>query len=280
MPAAKLLIGLVFTSGWACAHSSSFVPQSSELIPGPVVTAEHLPGTLSLDALTPAEVGAIRAEVLQVQRKQGPHPSEGIEGCMAWLYRRSQPGAPWQPFGFVVDKSWMAVKLNGQLRQADHFYYAWPAQDQPAFLGMKSVPTAGPGHGAASITDFTPIQGFADLLSRAEAHEVIDSRVVRDRAEPDTRSLEFLNTASIKVERSRMRCTDLQTHCRRYVFTLDKPTAWSGWSPRVSEPIALAATAPLEIAVEDMCPFSRRGFIQQARNTRVSGAASAVPRRT
>ncbi len=81
MPAAKLLIGLVFTSGWACAHLSSFVPQSSEPIPGPVVTAGQLPETLSLDALTPARV-------LQVQRKQGPHPSEGIDGCMAWLYRR------------------------------------------------------------------------------------------------------------------------------------------------------------------------------------------------
>jgi hypothetical protein len=258
----------------AMATPTSFVPRSPEVIDTPFMRASMLPTTLSIDALTPAEIAQIRLDLYAELQQTKPWPSEGVDGCMAWFYKRGKPTESWQAFAYAVggrSNANGAVKLNGALRPT-RFHYDIPSDSERGFFGMKSKPGPGPGNGSAWISVFHARTSYRDMAQHRAADGALSDRLNIDQAEPEARVLRLLNTSSLRVLDPKMRCTDLKTQCRRYVLALDRPTVWQTIWSREEQPIALAVGAPLEIAIEDMCPFARTAMVEGAINTRIGGA--------
>jgi len=258
----------------AMAAPTSFVARSVESIDTPFMRAAALPATLSLDTLSPAEIAQIRLDLYAELQQSKPRPVQGVDGCMAWFYKRAAPTEAWQAFAYAVggrDDGDGAIKLNGALRPT-RFRYDIPSGSERGFYGTKSKPGPGPGMGSASIAVFHARAGHRDMARHQAADRALSQRLLVDQAEPEARVLRLLGTTSLRVQDPKMRCTDLKTHCRRYVFSLDRPAVWQTiWSGE-EQPIALAAGAALEIAIEDMCPFSHQAMVEGAINTRIGGA--------
>jgi len=265
---------LVWLSVCSAAAPTQFVASGGEPIKTPFVRSSALPATLSLDALTPAEIRQIRLDLYAELQQTAPWPVEGIDGCMAWFYVRASARAPWQAVGFAVDGpsgNNAALKLNGSLRPA-HFHYRIPTDTERGFYGAKSKPGLGPGRGSARIVVFQPRTSYRELAQQRAADQALGDRLDLDRVEPEARSLSLLGTASLRVQEAKMPCTDLKTSCRRYVSALDQTMVWKALVSGEEQVIARAADAPAELAIEDMCPFSRKGMVDDAMNTRIGGA--------
>ena len=267
-------LSLVWLSVCSAAAPTQFVASGGEPIKIPFVRASALPTTLSLDALTPGEIRQIRLDLYAELQQTAPWPVEGIDGCMAWFYVRASALAPWQAVGFAVDGpsgNNAALKLNGSLRSA-RFHYRIPTDTERGFFGAKSKPGLGPGRGSARIVVFQPRASYRELAQERAADQALGDRLDQDRVEPEARSLNLLGTASLRVQEAKMPCTDLKTSCRRYVAVLDQPMVWKALGSAEEQRVAPASGAPAELAIEDMCPFSRKGMVDDAMNTRIGGA--------
>ncbi len=271
-----------------CAVRTEFVPATHEAIPEPFPTIHNLPKALSIDPMTDAEIQLIRQQIFEVIELKTPRRVEGIDGCMQWFFMRHDPKQRWQAFGFAERESGVAMaKLNGAMR-ATVFSYSIasePVRSLLSVLGTLYGPGTKPGGGGMWMQSFAGKTSIRELRATSEADRSRAHDMGMGILGPDARYLTFGRTNVLKVSRPEAACTLLRARCRQYVFPVNGAAEWIGSIMRnpanvdadhFHEPIDMARGLKLEIAIEDMCPFSRDALVESAVNTRVGGAEPGV----
>jgi len=288
--AAWLLAGVAYGAepeAHASASSDSartrFVQASSEPIAAPLPTLQTVPTTLSIDAFTPAEILQIQRDLYDEFAAREEHRAEGIDGCMQWLFMRRGAQQPWQAFGMSMYRNGTGIaKINGALRRARFSYSIAPTASSGLF-GSTYGAGKGPGGGSAMIESFTPRASYrlwrdAETADAQWLHQVSQGELTSQLA-----TLWFGKTAALKIDDQNRACTHLKARCRRYVFPVSPDPYWSMVvKPEPPTPRDQAITAgagyPVEMAIEDMCPFSRQAMVEGPINTRLGGAEPGVRR--
>ena len=116
---------------------------------------------------------------------------------------------------------------------------------------------------------------FATWLSQLDGDNKNWRRNYEGTSEPRQCNLRLAPVSSLRVASPRARCTLLAAECRQYVAAVDNDAQWLppgvGGSPpttQAADPVPLAPDLRTEIAIEDMCPFSRQGMVEGPVNTR------------
>lgn len=239
-----------------------------------------LPPEISIDALSAAEVASVKQGILSYLRQNPPGRAEGIDGCMQWLFLRHGPQERWAAVGYSLPLFKLgAVKINGALRRASLNFGITPiVEDLGWFRGTASFPGTAPGQGGISVTTLADRSDFAQWLAQMKNDGEDAMRYFRGQAPKTHWALRLASVSHLVVEAPKVRCTLMAAQCRRYVSRVDDDAKWqpSGASPEVGslrssvapEPIPLAPGLRTEIAIEDMCPFSRQGLVEGPINTR------------
>lgn len=232
------------------------VDQSSEIIrvPNPLVSA--LPKTISIDAMTAEEVQKVRQNI-----HDGPYglPPDGIGGrprCMAWLFKRASGKTEFLPVGFVTG-TWSGVlKINGLLRPS----YVFAGTDNSANI---------------SVGSFQSTQTYAERMKFEDRKSSVDTS--NSRAQEATLEIRL---HGFKVDVSKMRCSLLETQCRRYTSGLRSLKWLYDATPKriykEEKQIRVETSSPIEIAVEDMCPYKHEGVVEQPWKSRLWGEELGV----
>jgi hypothetical protein len=239
---------------------------------------KELPRELSIDALSPTEIAKIKQGILTYLKEHRPERADGIEGCMQWVFLRHSKKEPWAAVGYSLPSHRAgAVKINGTLRPASINYGIAP-DIRPArgwFRGATSVPGTRPGGGAIFVRSFADRSDFAVLLSQLDSDNKNWLRNHEGTSEPRQWNLRLAPVSGLRVASPRARCTLLAAECRQYTSAVDNDAQWLppgvGGSPPTNQaavPGSLAPDLRTEIAIEDMCPFSRQGLVEGAVNTR------------
>jgi hypothetical protein len=265
------------------AARTEFVAATREPIAKPFPTIHNLPKTLSIDPMTDAEIQQIRQQIFEEIKFEPAKRVQGIDGCMKWFFMRHDSKQRWRAFGFALRSSGMA-KLNGAMRPA-WFSYSITSESVRGLLGMSNKPGTKPGAGAMWMHSFVEKASFRELLATSDADDSQAHHMNIGTLGPDARFLAFGRTSALRIGKPEAACTLLHARCRQYVFPVNVTSEWVGSITRnaanmdadhVHEPIAMAPGLNLEIAVEDMCPFSREALVEAAINTRAGGAEPGV----
>lgn len=251
-----------------------WVAASREPIPLPYPSAHQLPRTLSIDALTEAEIQEIRRSLYAELKDVPPRRVEGVDGCMAWLYKRHAPSEPWQAFGFAVGgtRGFAAAKINGGLRRSSFNYSISPQSYLSLMLVGRNRPGTQPGRGYAASSMFAAGSGYQALKQAEPAYRDLFDRQVFKKEDPEARQLLFGFSDAVTVADKKMRCTHLKARCRRYVAPVTQPARWHPYHAEDGAEQTIAAGPPMEIAIEDMCPHARDSMVEGLLNSRSGGA--------
>jgi hypothetical protein len=263
---------------------TEFVAATREPIAKPFPTIHNLPKTLSIDPMTDAEIQMVRQEIFDEIKFNPAKRVEGIDGCMHWFFMRHDSRQRWQAFGFALSSGGGLAKLNGAMRPA-WFSYSIASVSVKGLLGMSNEPGTKPGAGAMWMHSFEEAASYRELRAMADA---VDSRAHKmniGTLGPDARFLVFGRTKALTISKPEVACTLLHARCRQYVLPVNVAAEWVGSITRnaanmdadhVRDPIGMASGLNLEIAIEDMCPFSREALVEGAVNTRAGGAEPGV----
>jgi hypothetical protein len=272
-----------FATKGAGSARTEFVAATLEPIPKPFPTIHNLPKTLSIDPMTDAEIQLIRQQIFEEIEFKVPKRVQGIDGCMHWFFIRHDPRQRWQAFGFALRNSGMA-KMNGALRPA-WFSYSIASEPVKSLFGALDGPGTKPGGGATWMHTFEEKASFRELRATSESDGDRANRMNIGALGPDARYLTFGRTSALTVNKPEISCTLLRARCRQYVFPVNKVPEWVGsitrnaanWdADHIHEPIDVARGLKLEIAIEDMCPFSQEALVEGPVNTRSGGAEPGV----
>lgn len=258
--------------------------QSHEPITTPVVTSRTLPATLSIDALTDAEIQTIRQDIYDRVKYTPPidpltHVA-GADGCMQWVYQRWGRDQPWRTVGFRFNGGKGLIKLNGALRWIDFRYGI--GYDLNDLVLKKRVRVVGSG-GDADMETFTPYPSYAQAIASAASEAALQEALRVGEHGSRVRRLWFGSSNAIAIVQHDAPCSLLRARCRRYEFEATGPAHWQGFQRAEapygaivqSEPVAPIADTPLGFAVEDMCPFAEAAMIER-QYSRMSGRSSFV----
>jgi len=231
-----VLLGLTGAAVYAVAAETAkaklaaptvLVERSVEPIPTSL-SWETLPKTLSLDAFSPAEIKALKEE-LYAQAYDKASRTGSIR-CLGWLYQRS--GKEMGLVGMQVHgmRGYGITKLNGKYRPA-------------LVLGGIFMPQ---------------FQEIADL----RAAELM-------RRNTRNWSGWYLSVGGVKRVAARDgECTFLAARCRRYEFE-GADFIWIDQKDTALYPkrfhIANQTSRPIEFVVEDMCPATGEGLMEDAK---------------
>jgi hypothetical protein len=219
--------GVAVAAQEVLAAPTVLVDHSTEAIPT-FLSWETLPKTLSLDAFSPMEIRALKEELYGLAYDKDRRT--GAVRCLGWLYQRS--GREMRLIGMQVHgmRGFGITKLNGKFRSA-------------SVLGGL----------------FTPRFGEVANLRAAE-------QVSRDMS---NWSGWFLVAGGVKrVSSHDGLCTFLSARCRRYELE-GAEYAWIDRKDKSSSPkrfqIADRRSAGAQFIVEDMCPATGEGMMEDAK---------------
>lgn len=260
----------------SAAGGTQLVRRASTPLANAYQDRREFPQELSIDALSAEEIGHIKQGILSYLQKNPLGREDGIEGCMQWVFLRHRADEPWSAVGYSLP--WLrvgAVKINGFLRRANLSYRIEPMLKAQGWLrGTVSVPGTRPGSGAIFVTPLANRSDFTQWLSELENDRQSSLRLLEGNSDSTQWALRIAPVSNLKVALPRFRCTLLAAECRQYVSVVDDDASWmpSGVNrspPKEAvEPIPLASGLRMELAVEDMCPFSRQGMVEGPVNTR------------
>jgi hypothetical protein len=256
--------------------NTTWVAGSREPIPLPYPRTGKLPRRLSIDAFTEAEIRQIKADIYAELKDVPPRRVEGVDGCMAWLYKRHAPTQAWQAFGFAVDgnRGFKAAKINGALRRVSLHYTITPDTYMTLFLYGSHRPSKRPGRGYSTTALQEAGSGYRELKRLEAAQGELEFEMFSKKEDPAARMLHFGQSDAVRISDKKMRCTHLNALCRRYIVPVSKPAYWAPYSSDLApnENIATEPRLQTELAIEDMCPFGRQGLVEGDINTRSGGA--------
>ena len=278
----RLAMALAVLSGGTCLAGGTQLVRSAGASPLPVhPSVDALPKALSVDAMSPVEIDRTRRGLLSHLQRTPFGRQDGVDGCMQWVFLRHGATEPWMAVGFALP--WLgvgAVKLNGALRSAQMVYAITPATSERRSLqGAVSVPGTRPGSGAMAVTSLADRSDLGRWFLEIEDDRRQAGLVFAGTVPATQRYLRLAPVSQLRVSSLRMRCTLLAADCRRYVSDLDDDARWMrpGRSDGDTTPgasaqdrIPLSTGSGAQLAIEDMCPFSRLAMVEGPVNTRAA----------
>lgn len=267
---------------------TTWITESGESITASVVTSRTLPRTLSIDGLSATEIERVRQEVYDTINHVPPIDRSAqvsaADNCMQWIFHRWDRTQPWRAVGFQVGKRGL-MKLNGALRRVELGYtisyrvselFGWPS---------RAIVEDGLTGGSARISVFSSHDSYRQADAAKANDDALRAAIDRGEYGPRSTTLLFGSTDRIEIVQPDAPCSLLKARCRRYEFKATRPAEWQGFrvldAPQgtaVREPIAALGAAPMEFAIEDMCPFVWGGAMIERQYSRREGPAAAAKR--
>lgn len=278
-------------AGTASTVRTWIVPASAAKVPPTVQNTVSLPSEISLDELLAAEVAQFKQGILNDLGEARLPRVDGIAGCMQWLFVRHTPQGRWMPVGFSLPHyAAGAIKLNGALRSAKFIFDIAPhSRNAGRWVGELMEPGRRPGEGAVTVTSFAPRGDFSAWKSALPEVRKATLDGLGGTAMLGQRILHLAPVSKLRVADPSMRCSLMAAQCRRYVSSVDDAAEWRGpieapagaGSPTqtTAEPVRLSKPlAAMELAIEDMCAFSRLALVERPLNTRVDPVEVGIGR--
>ena len=264
------------------AARTQFVQATTEPIAAPFPTPQNLPNTLSIDALTAAEIRQLQRDIYAEIKGKEDRRIEGIDGCMQWLFFRTNAAHPWQAFGISMPGKMAGLaKINGALRRTEYIY-SITAHSHRTIIGMVHGPGKALGGGHAVVGSFSPKSSYNQWLLDDRADDILSGKFSRGELPSVMATLDFGRTNALTIEGRNVPCSHVEARCRRYFYPVNKMAEWwfsdgqQGLPRLPHEPIPMVDGLTYEMAIEDMCPFSRLGLVEGPINTRAGGAEPGV----
>lgn len=258
------------------------VETSTAPIDEPFPTVNNLPKTISFDSMSEAEMQQWHQEMFDYNIRVSAGRSGGGTSCTQWYLLRLGQNQPWKTVGVGG-----LIKINGIFRSVVMDYSIDAGKS--IWVSGKQVPGKEPGSGGGFVNAFKKKQtSFAQELNKytdgdknvpSSSTDLNDSKITRSFLNGDfgseVRQLIFGQTEKLTVLEKKMKCSNVNANCRRYIFPFVN-ASWRGFRNDAREPISFPLNASYEMAIEDMCPFDRGALVQREINTRLGGPGPGV----